>query len=175
MADVCELMQRAIHMAEEREAFYCSDAAKSSNPLAARTFAALAQWEGEHRALLASVYESAEAADSCPMLEALAPQQREMIAECGLIFDAARASLEGEPTCEATLLEAYAFAMARQREAINLWSEALAEAQSDAERELYGFLLAQERDKLNLLATTEEYLSDTIYWNFRQEMWIVTG
>ena len=62
-----------------------------------------------------------------------------------------------------------------ERDAIKFFSGLVDGAQSEIESELYGFMLDQERDKLNLLATTDEYLNDTAYWNFKNEMWIVTG
>ncbi len=175
MADVCDAMKQAISMAEQRQQFYQSDACRSSNPLAAKTFEALAQWEGEHIALLRSIYESAEATNSCPMLESLNAEQRDMMAACAQIFSAAQAELSGEIKPEPALDDAYATAMQLEREAIRFFSGLVDEAQNEVEKELYGFLLSQERDKLNLLATTEEYLNDTAYWNFRNEMWIVTG
>ena len=175
MADVCELMKQGIAMAEERQAFYLSDACETANPLAAETFESLAKWEAEHIEFLRSVYDTAEATNSCPMLEGLNAEQRDMVAACADIF--AEAQVDAPETVEEDpgLGDAYATAIGMERDAIKFFSGLVDGAQSEIESELYGFMLDQERDKLNLLATTDEYLNDTAYWNFKNEMWIVTG
>lgn len=175
MADVCEMMKQAIAMAEQRQEFYYSDACDSPNPLAANTFESLAAWEDEHIGLLRSVYETAEATNSCPTLEGLNAEQRDMMAACADIFADAQAELSGDLEEDPGLEDAYATAMNMEREAIRFFTGLVDGAQNEAEAELYGFLLEQERGKLNLLATTEEYLNETAYWNFKNEMWIVTG
>ncbi len=175
MADVCELMMKAIAMAEERQAFYQSDACETANALAAKTFESLASWEGEHIELLRSVYDTAEATNSCPMLGGLDATQRDMMAACETIFADATAGLSDDVEEDTSVGGAYAEAMRMERDAIKFFTGLVDEAQNEIESELYGFMLNQERDKLNLLATTEEYLNDTAYWNFKNEMWIVTG
>jgi len=168
-------MQKAIEMETDAEAFYRESADATPNPLAENTFRALADWEVEHRKLLESVYDSAQATQSCPALTELDAEQIEMIAEAGRIFRQAFEDLKGDLESDPTLDAAYATAMEKERGAIRFYSQQLDGANSDEERDLYGFLATQERDHLNLLATTEEYLNDTKYWNFKNEMWIVTG
>lgn len=175
MADVCEMMKQGIAMAEERQAFYLSDACETANPLAAKTFESLAKWEGEHIEFLRAVYDTAEATNSCPMLEGLNAEQRDMMAVCETIFSDAQAIAPESVEEDAAVDDAYSRAMGMERDAIMFFSGLVDEAQGEAESELYGFMLNQERDKMNLLATTDEYLNDTAYWNFKQEMWIVTG
>ena len=173
--DVCEVMQRAIEMEEDARAFYAEVAQEATNPLAKRTFEALAEWEVEHQTLLQSVYDTAEATQSCPALGELSPEQVEMMAAAAEIFNSALADLKGELTDDPTLDEAYAAAMEKERQAIAFYRGRLEGTENENERELYGFLLDQERGHLNLLATTEEYLNETAYWHFKQEQWIVTG
>lgn len=175
MADVCELMKQGITMAEERQAFYLSDACETANALAAQTFESLAKWEGEHIEFLRAVYDTAEATDSCPMLEGLNAEQRDMMAACGDIFDAAQVDAPETVEEDPGLGDAYSKAMSMERDAIEFFTGLVNGAQNEAETDLYEFMVGQERDKLNLLATTDEYLNDTAYWNFKQEMWIVTG
>lgn len=173
--NVCEVMQVAMEMEEDSRAFYEAAAANATNPLAKRTFEALAQWEVEHKRLLQAVYDRAEATQSCPALADIDAEQIEIIRQAEGIFKTAlediREALEPDPTLES----AYATAMEKERKAIAFYREQLEATDSEAERDLYQFLLDQERGHLNLLATTEEYLNDTSYWNFKEEMWIVTG
>ncbi|MCD6361635.1 MAG: hypothetical protein J7M38_12335 [Armatimonadetes bacterium] len=175
MSDVCENIERAITMAEKRRTLYQGDACRSPNPLAANTFEALARWENEQIRLLRSIYETAEATDSCPVLESLGVEQRDMMAACADIFAEAQTELSGALEPDPKLADIYAQAMSMVREAIRYYTELVDGAQGEVETELYRFLLEQERNKLNLLATTEEYLNDSSYWHFRSEMWIVTG
>jgi len=173
--DVCEVMQKAIEMENESERFYSTAAANASNPLARRTFEALAGWETQHKKLLESVYVTAEATDSCPALEELDAEQIQMIEQAKSIFKGALQDVKGALEPDPTLDDAYATAMAKERGAIEFYKGQLEETTAEAERELYGFLLDQERGHLSLLATTEEYLNDTKYWHFKEEMWMVTG
>ncbi len=174
--DVCEVVRAAMDMEEDARAFYVQAANNATNPLARRTFEALAEWEIEHKKLLQAVYEQAETTRSCPALAELEAEQVEMIRQADGIFKTALAdivdALEPDPTLDA----AYATAMDKERRAIAFYREQLEATEVETERDLYRFLLDQERGHhLNLLATTEEYLNDQDYWNFKEEMWIVTG
>lgn len=173
--DVCEVMQTAIEMEQDAQRFYQDAANAATNPLAKRTFEALSSWEVEHETLLRDVYEKAAATDSCPALSELDAEQVDMIAEAETVFKSALEDVAGAVADDPTLDDAYATAMDKERKAIAFYRSQLDEAQSDAETQLYEFLLGQERGHLNLLATTEEYLNDTKYWHFKQEQWIVTG
>lgn len=175
VADVCDVMKTAISMEEDSERFYREAAGNAENPLARHTFEALADWEVEHRKLLQQVFDKAEATDSCPALSELDVEQTDVQEAATAIFDAAREQVEREPEPSEELDNAYAAAMAKERAAIEFYRSHIAETDDENERQLYEFLLGQERGHLNLLATTEEYLNDTKYWHFKQEHWIVTG
>ncbi len=173
--DVCEVMQRAIEMEEDAERFYTRAASEATNPLAKRTLEALAEWEVEHKRLLQDVHDKAEATQTCPALSELEPEHVEMMEEAEQIFKTALGDVQDTLAHDPTLEGAYATAMEKERNAIRFYQEQMEEAESEDERRLYEFLHGQERAHLNLLATTEEYLNDTQYWNFREEQWIVTG
>ncbi|MGD9495121.1 MAG: ferritin family protein [Armatimonadota bacterium] len=175
MADVCEVMLRAMEMEEDSQRFYLDAASVATNPLARRTFEALAEWEVEHKKLLQSVYDEAATTGGCPTLDHLSPEQVEIIEEAALIFKTALEDIEDTLAHDPTLEGAYATAMGKERMAIAFYRQQLDETHNENERQLYQFLLDQERGHLNLLATTEEYLNDTKYWHFKQEQWIVTG
>lgn len=175
MADICDVMQKAMEMEEDARAFYENAAAEATNPLAEKTFEALAEWEIEHRKLLESVYEEAESTGSCPVLTELEAERVEMVEEAEEIFTTALQQVEDTLSHDPTLEGAYATAMEKEREAIRFYQEQLDATDDENEQMLYEFLLGQERGHLNLLATTEEYLNDTQYWHFREEQWIVTG
>jgi len=175
VADVCDVMKTAISMEEDSERFYREAAEKAKNPLAQHTFEALADWEVEHQKLLQDVFDKAEATDSCPMISDLDIEQSDIRKAAKRIFDCALEQVEEAPEEDPELTEAYAAAMAKERAAIEFYKSHIAETDDDNEEQLYEFLLGQERGHLELLATTEEYLNDTTYWNFKQEMWIVTG
>ncbi len=173
--DVCEAMETALGMEEQARQSYAEAAEKATNPLAKRTFEALAEWETEHKRLLESVRAQAEATKACPLLSELNPQSLEIMRAAEEIFKGALDDLKGELASDASLDDAYAAAMAKERKAIEFYRRRLEETIDANEQDLYEFLLNQEREHLNLLATTEEYLNDTQYWHFKQEMWIVTG
>jgi len=175
VADVCDVMKTAISMEEDSERFYRNAAEDADNPLAQNTFEALADWEVEHKKLLQSVFDKAQAADACPALTELDIEQSDVKKAAAMIFDAARQQVEGEPATSEVLNRAYAAAMAKERAAIAFYKSQIADTDNENEQELYEFLLGQERGHLELLATTEEYLNDTKYWHFKEEMWMATG
>lgn len=173
--DVCEVMQKAIEMEQDSQEFYCSSAEKASNPLAKQTFEALAEWEVEHAKLLRDVHDKAEATNSCPALTELDAEQIDMMEQAKEIFKGALDMVEDAVEEDPTLDDAYSTAMSKERKAIDFYKGQLDVTEDEAERHLYEFLLGQERGHLELLATTEEYLNDTKYWHFKEEMWMATG
>ena len=172
--DVCEVMVVAIEMEAESELFYQQAASTSSNPLAIRTFEALAEWEVEHRRLLEAVHAKAEATQSCPTLAELEAEELDMIEHAELIFKTALQDVDDTLAHDKTLSGANATEKEKERKAIAFYQEQLEATEDPNEKQLYAFLLKQERGHLSLLATTEEYLNDTKYWFFKEEMWFAT-
>lgn len=175
VADVCDVMKTAISMEEDSERFYREAAETADNPLAESTFEALADWEVEHKQFLQQVFDEAEASDSCPAVSELDVEKPDIRQAAERIFECALEQVEDAPEPCPEIEQAYAAAMAKERSAIEFYKSHIAETDDEDEQALYEFLLDQERDHLNLLATTEEYLNDTKYWHFKQEQWIVTG
>lgn len=173
--DVCEVLQVAMELEEDAWRFYQEMAGKAINPLARRTFEALAEWEVEHKELLQSIYDEANVTRCCPALPELTQEQIDMMQQAKQIFQAALEDLKGQLTEDPTLENVYATAMEKERAAITFYRDKLRETDNENEQMLFEFLLGQERGHLNLLATTEEYLNDTKYWHFKEEQWIVTG
>lgn len=175
MRTPCEIMEEAIQLEKGGEEFYREQAGKAENPLAAKTFEWLADEELKHRQVFETAYAAIQGTDVCPALQDLGHSHTLASEAAREIFEAARADLEDEATSDPQIEQAYATAMRMERETIDLYRRRAEEAEDDNERKLYEFLLVEERDHLNLLATTEEYLNDTAYWYFKEEQWIVTG
>jgi len=168
-------MEEAMQLEKDGEEFYREQARKAENPLAAKTFGWLADEELKHRQVFETAYAAIQGTDVCPALEDLGHSHSLASEAAREIFQAARADLEGEVTSNPQMEQAYAIAMRMERETIDLYRQRAEEAEDENERKLYELLLAEERDHLDLLATTEEYLNDTEYWYFKEEQWIVTG
>jgi rubrerythrin len=168
-------MQKAIEMEQDSQEFYRNSAEDASNPLAKQTFEALAEWEVEHEKLLRDVHDKAEATDSCPALTELDAEQMDMMEQAKEIFKGALDAVEGGVEHDPSLDDAYSIAMEKERKAVAFYKGQLDKTDDEAEQHLYEFLLGQERGHLELLATTEEYLNDTKYWHFKEEMWMATG
>jgi len=175
MRTPCEIMEEAIKLEKDGEEFYREQAGKAENPLAAKTFGWLADEELKHRQVFETAYATVQDTDVCPTPEALGHSHTLASEAVKEIFEAARGDLEGEVTSDPQIGQVYVIAMRMERETIDLYRQRAEEAEDENERKLYEFLLAEERDHLNLLATTEEYLNDPEYWYFKEEQWIVTG
>lgn len=175
MPTPCEIMEEAIQLEKDGEKFYRESAGKTENPLARRTFEWLADEEVEHRRVFETAYAAIEGTDACPAPEELGRDHTAATEAAREIFAQALADVKGELPRDDEVERAYATAMQMERDTITLYADRAREAEDENERKLYELLLAEERDHLNLLVTTEEYLSDTAYWHFKEEQWIVTG
>lgn len=173
--DVLVILQQALNKEEDRKAYYEDAAQRTCNPLAQQTFTFLAGQEAKHAEYIKAYYEKMERDGIWPdpaMCDAECKLEAEEIRQ---VFTNARENIDGEVTCETELADVYAIAMQGERDSITYYKEQLDAASEPNAKAFYEALLHAERLHLQLLAQTEDYLTDTEKWFFDEEQWGVTG
>jgi rubrerythrin len=173
--NVLVILQQAITKEEDRQAYYEDAAQRVCHPLAQQTFLALAHQEQAHAEFVRAYYEKMKAEAGWPDPAECGKQCRIEGGKVSEIFAHARASIEGEVTCGTELAEAYKIAMQGERDAIEFYKAQLDAATEPNAKAFYGALVDAERSHLQLLVSTEEYLTAPEGWFFGEEQWIVEG
>jgi len=173
--DVLVVLQQAIVKEQERQAFYEDAAQRTCNPLAQKTFAALGQWEADHKQYIQAYYEKMQAQVGWPDPAECTDLCKLQAEDIRQVFASAREAIDGDVTCDTDLAEAYRLAMQGERESIDFYRAERDKATEPNARVFYGALIEAERVHLELLGKTDQYLNDTEAWYFEEEQWSVEG
>jgi len=175
MNDVLSIIQQAIQLEEDGRKYYAAAAARVRNPLAQATFEKLAEWEAEHKQYFMAYYEVMQQQRDWPPMSEMDVRDVDIKQEAARIFAQALEQIEGVIAEEAELTEIYEGATEMERKSIDLYRTEAEQVDDENAIEFYEFLVVQERDHLNLLATTLEYLNDPDSWYLTEEQWTVEG
>lgn len=176
MRDVLGVLQEALTIEHDGEAFYRRAAETCNNPVAHETFLALAEVEKQHAAYFQAYYDSMTASGQWPAASPAELAHHEVPAMAKAIFDQARCDAqECDVVMCAELAQLYETAMDKERQSIALYEAQAAEADSDDQQTFFAFLVEQEKGHLEILANTQKYLDEPSQWFFDQEQWIVEG
>lgn len=173
--DVLVILQQAITKEEDRRAYYTDAAQRVCHPLAQQTFYALAEQERGHADHIRAYYEAKKNQDGWPDPAECGTQCRIEGGQVADIFAHARETIDGEVLCTTDLTDIYKIAMQGERDAIEFYKAQAAVATDPNAKAFYSALVDAERSHLQLLVSTEEYLSNPEGWFFDSEQWIVEG
>ena len=176
MRDVLGVLQEALTVEHDGEAFYRRAAETCHNPVARRTFVELANVEQQHASYFEAYYDAMSSTHQWPAASPVELAHHEVPEMAKAIFDQARCDAE---ECDvvmcAELHQLYETAMDKERQSIALYETQATESDSEAQWTFFAFLAGQERGHLEILANTQKYLDDPSHWFFEQEQWIVEG
>ncbi len=176
MRDVLGVLQEALTVEHDGEAFYRRAADTCSNPMARETFLALAEVEKQHASYFQAYYDAMSATKQWPAASPVELAPHEVPAMAKAIYDQARCDAqECDVVMCAELHQLYATAMDKERQSIALYQTQAAESDSGDQQTFFQFLVGQEQGHLEILANTQKYLDDPSHWFFDQEQWIVEG
>ena len=147
-----DLLERALCLEVDGEAFYRRAAATTADPAGQRMFVELAEQEADHQRILRRQLESLRASGSW------APDERWLGVTCDLsqsLFPqgVARAQALGPRANE---LEALWFALEKESESYELYRQGALQATDPIALALYQYLMAAERDHFNILMINYE-------------------
>ena len=175
MSEVLAVLQEALTIEQEGEAFYREAAVTCGSPLAKHTFLYLAEQEAKHAEYFRLVYDALAQQQAWPARDAVDLSLLPVPEAAQGIFARAQTEVEtGGPLC-VELHEMYEVALEKERHSLALYQQQAAETERADQREFFEFLVAQERGHLELLANTQKFLDDPAHWYFDQEQWIVEG
>ena len=152
------ILERALCLEMDGEAFYREAAGKTADPNGQRMFLDLAEQEAEHQRIIQRQIKSLSAAGrladealsapTCDYAESLFPQ--------GL----ARAQAVGP---RANDLEAIWYALGKENESYELYRQGALGAQDEQARTLYEYLMAAERSHFEILMSNYEEIQKQQY------------
>ena len=152
------ILERALCLELDGEAFYREAAGKTTDPSGKRMFLDLAEQEADHQRIIqrqiSSVAFAGRFADE--RLEAPACDYRESLFPQGL----ARAQALGPRANE---LEAIWYALGKENESYDLYRQGALSAQDDQARILYEYLMAAERTHFEILMSNYEEIQKQQY------------
>jgi rubrerythrin len=154
-----QVLERALCLEIDGEAFYRQAAAKAQDPSGKRMFQDLAQQEAEHQLLIRRQLESLDASGqfaaderirplACDLSQSLFPQGE------------ARARAIGPRANE---LEAIWYALGKESESYELYRQGAQQTRDPLARSLYQYLMAAERDHFNILMSNYEEIQKQQY------------
>lgn len=155
-SEALALLERALCLEIDGEAFYRQAAATTSDSAGRRMFLELAGQEADHQRIIRRQIDSLNASGrwaaderlhgaACDLSQSLFPQ------------DAARVKALGPRANE---LEALWFALEKESESYELYRQGALQATDATALDLYRYLMAAERDHFNLLMTNYEAIAN---------------
>ncbi len=154
-----QLLERALCLEVDGEAFYRQAAAATSDPGGRTMFLELAAQEADHQAIIRRQAESLQASGRW------APDERLLGAECNLgqsLFPQGAARARGGGP-RANEIEALWLALEKESESYELYRQGALGASDDVARALYQYLMAAERDHFEMLMASYEAIVNEQY------------
>ena len=175
MADVLEILQEALQIEKDGEEFYEEAAQCADNVLAEKTFRGLANAERKHARLFQAYYDKMTQAQDWPPVKEMVKQSTSAPQLAREIFGQVQEDTEGNCQVTEDVDELYDRAMEIERRSIDFYQQQHDDAQDDAQRDFFEYLIDQERGHLRILSRTQEFLADPASWYTEDEQWFATG
>lgn len=155
----------AISMEKDAIEFYTSAAEKTSHPVGKKMFLSIAEDEKRHLAALTQIFK-----DVGITLEEVSPMKN-----IQSIFKTMKDAMIKRVEATQDDLEAFKIAMQMEKEGIEFYKKAEAEAKTEKEKALFSRLIKEEQEHHDIFANTYFFLSDTGSWFMWEEHSIVDG
>lgn len=175
MNEALSVIEQAMQLEEKGRQHYLQAADRVSNPLAENTFRWLAEQERQHKQYFVAYYLIMQEERSWPPMSQIGVEDQDVRQEAATILKQALEQIEEAVSEDVELTELYQGAMEFERKSIALYRTQAQQSTDENAGAFWEFLVQQEREHLNLLATSLEYLDDPESWYLTEEQWIVEG
>lgn len=176
MPEMADILEEAVKLEQDGKAYYRDAAEKADNPLATHTFNHLAEMEAKHERLLRAYCDAVKETGTCPAPEKMDTREYNLLEEAQDIFKRAQEEMEASAGATENLLELYEGAMEFERKSIDMYQKQADAADIEEQRELFAYLVNQEKKHLKLLENGQRFLDNPeAEWWVEAEQWIVTG
>jgi rubrerythrin len=155
----------AIKMEKDAIEFYTEAAGKTQHPAGKKMFLSITEDEKRHLALLSKIFK-----DIGITIDEVNP-----IKNIQSIFKTMKETMMQRVAATRDELEAFKIAMQMEKEGVEFYKKAEAEATTDKEKTLFGRLVKEEQQHYDIFANTYSFMSDTGNWFMWNEHSIVEG
>lgn len=158
-------VEMAIKMEQEAVDFYTKCAEKTNNPIGKKMFLSIAEDENYHIACATKIMQGQE----------FKPAEVTPLQDMKAIFEQNKKVMLQRVASTTDELEALNIAMKMEKETIEFYKKAAAQAIDPAESALFECLIRDEEEHFSIFQNTYSFLSDTGNWFMWDEHSIVEG
>ena len=161
----------ALEMEKQSFDFYTKAAKISTSALGKKTFKSLARDEKLHSVALREFSKGIQKKQKTPLLSAVIPARQ----KGKFLFGRSQAEMLKGVTPGSDEFKAYEIAMKLENDGYAFYKKSYDETEDLALKELFAFLLSEEKRHYELVSSSFAYLKDPAGWFTREEKPIVEG
>ncbi|MBI4689974.1 MAG: ferritin family protein [Nitrospirae bacterium] len=155
----------AIKMETDAIKFYTEAAGKAKNPVGKKMFLTIREDEKRHLDMLSQIFRGLDIT-----IKDVSPMKN-----IKTVFETMKAEMIERVEATTDELEAFKIAMRMEKEGIEFYRKAAAEANMEKEKLLFERLIKEEEQHYDIFANTYFFMSDTGSWFMWEEHSIVDG
>jgi rubrerythrin len=155
----------AIKMEKDSIIFYTEAAEKTKNPVGKKMFLTITKDEKRHLEMLSDIFKEIN----------ITIQEVSPVKNIQTVFESMKDTMMKRVEATADELDAFKIAMRMEKEGIEFYKKAAAEAKTVKEKSLFERLVKEEQQHYDIFANTYFFLSDTGSWFMWEEHSIVDG
>jgi rubrerythrin len=155
----------AIKMEKDSITFYKEAAEKAKNPVGKKMFLTITEDEKRHLEMLSDIFKEIN----------ITIQEVSPLKNIQTVFESMKDTMMKRVEATTDELDAFKVAMRMEKEGIEFYKKAAAEAKAVKEKSLFERLVKEEQQHYDIFANTYFFLSDTGSWFMWEEHSIVDG
>lgn len=155
----------AIRMQTDAIKFYTEAAEKTKNPVGKQMFLTIVEDEKRHLETLSQIFKGLN----------ITVQDVSPMENIRTVFESMKSGMMKRVEATMDELEAFKIAMQMEKEGVEFYKKAAAQAKTEKEKTLFDRLIKEEQEHYNIFANTYFFLSDTGSWFMWEEHSIVDG
>jgi rubrerythrin len=155
----------AIKMETDSINFYKEAAEKTKNPVAKKMFLTITEDEKRHLEMLSNIFKEIDIT-----IKEVSP-----LKNVQTVFESMKDAMMKRVEATTDELDSFKIAMRMEKEGVEFYKKAGAEAQTEKEKSLFERLVKEEQQHYDIFANTYFFLSDTGSWFMWEEHSIVDG
>jgi rubrerythrin len=155
----------AIKMETDAINFYKEASEKTKNPVAKKMFLTITEDEKRHLEMLSNIFKEINIT-----IKEVSP-----LKNIQTVFESMKDAMMKRVEATTDELDAFKIAMRMEKEGVEFYKKAGAEAQTEKEKSLFERLVKEEQQHYDIFANTFFFLSDTGNWFMWEEHSIVDG
>jgi rubrerythrin len=155
----------AIKMEKDAIDFYTEAAGKTKHPVGKKMFLSITEDEKRHLKMLSAIFKDI----------GITPENVSPMGNIQTIFKTMKDAMMQQVAATKDEIDAFRIAMQMEKEGVEFYKKAEAEAPTEIERALFMRLVKEEQQHYDVFANTYSFMSDTGNWFMWDERSIVEG